>query len=157
MSRVTTTPPWAIIAPHHPIDQVGFDLGEISLSLLAQDFNIAFDCGDIGLSGKVGVERWTCSSAKTSACCSVKPLSVKCLTNRWVSKAIASDMGRDAKRAGQARRRPCCICGSKSSPPKTCDAHCVAGPRRGVLQEGGLPARMAAKMATLPGGAGGPV
>ena len=51
------------------------------------------------------------SRASTSACCSVKPFSVKRLTNRWVSNAIASDMPPDY------RIVPAPLGGRASSPP----------------------------------------
>lgn len=38
----------------------------------------------------IHLRRLTCSSAKASACCSMKPFSVRCLTNLWVSKLMAS-------------------------------------------------------------------
>ena len=41
---------------------------------------------------KLVFSRLTCSSASASACVSVNPLSVRRLTNRWVSNAIASLM-----------------------------------------------------------------
>ena len=53
--------------PHHPLDQVGFDLGEtgpgllaqdfnVGLGLLAQDFNLSPDLGDISLDlGDIGL------------------------------------------------------------------------------------------------------
>ena len=76
----------------------GLDVG---VGLLAQGFDVGlggqtefFDVGaDFSMSAWVArllLRRLTCSSAKASACCSVKPFSVRCLTNLWVSKLMAS-------------------------------------------------------------------
>ena len=60
---------------------------------LLQGVDVGLDGGDIRLGGEVGIiRRATCSSARVSACFSVKPLSVRRLTKRRVSKAVAAVM-----------------------------------------------------------------
>ena len=73
-----------------PLPQ-GFDAG---LGLLPQCLDVPLYGLDVGLGRQVAVEQVTCLFARASACSSVNPFSVKRLTNRWMSNAMASLMGR---------------------------------------------------------------
>ena len=73
--------------------KVGLNRCEVGLDACELRFKVGLNPCEVGLSGEVSVEELDLLvGERFDLACSVKPLAVRFLTNRWLSKTMASFM-----------------------------------------------------------------